>query len=199
MRISAKHRQYDVAAAASVDAADDNDEDNQPQPFPHFSPALEHPNPHNQLPSCNCLKKEPLLIDPIGPEIWEKWSLERSIVGMASRTFSQRNCLYNSKTLKYLTINQIHPNSNLRNFVSSNTCLKNLLKTFLQLQPQQIIVTVYNPIMTSSPQLPPLVSTKRPMKASTQSRLKLIARLRPTAEPILMVFQMLGGIAKGVS
>lgn len=37
------------------------------------------------------------------------------------------------------------------------------------------------------------------MKASTQSRLKLIARLRPTAEPILMVFQGLDGMAKGGS
>lgn len=86
--ISANHDQYDVAAVA-----DGNDEDNQPQPFPHYSPALEHPNPQKSLPSCNCLKKEPLPIDPIGPKKWEKWSLERSSVGMASHTCWQRNCL----------------------------------------------------------------------------------------------------------
>ena len=39
-------------------------------------------------------------MDPIGPEIWEKWSLERSSVGMAGPTFSERNCLKKLKNLK---------------------------------------------------------------------------------------------------
>lgn len=124
--ISANHDQCDVA-----DVADGYDEDNHnlsPIIHPHMSTL----HAHKQLPSCNCLKKEPLPIDPIGPKKWEKWSLERSIVGMASPNIFGKKLLIKFQNLK---ISHHQPNSNLIKILSSTNAFKGFSNHFQNCNP----------------------------------------------------------------
>ena len=126
MRISAKHRQYDVAAVVD---ADDNDEDNH-----NLSPTI-HRNLSTLIPTNNCqvatVWRRSLCAST---KIWEKWSLETSFVGMATHTtFSGKQCLWTYSNQNILNINQIPILWIL--YLSFS-------KHFQKNKPQQIIVTV---------------------------------------------------------